>query len=127
MSNKKFIDPRLKNTIQAHGLTHSEFEEVRQMQEDGNPLPMMTGNNAKPEQINDPIFREAFANYQIPKIESDIYVLAMEARTFDSATGQKLSVPFVQKYDQAAYKAQLEHSGFVGYTTHILHNPKLSR
>lgn len=53
---------------QAHGLTVAQMANLRVQQEE-ETVEMMPCNNARPDQIKDAIFREAFSNYQIPRVE----------------------------------------------------------
>lgn len=110
---------------QAHGLTVAQMANLRVQQEE-ETVELMPCNNARPDQIKDAIFREAFSNYQIPRVESHIYVVAVEPRLFDHQTGERLSVATVHKFTREAYEFMKENHGFSGKVVHILHNPELN-
>lgn len=108
---------------QAHGLTVAQMANLRVQQEE-ETVEMMPCNNARPDQIKDAIFREAFSNYQIPRVESHVYVVAIESRLFDHQTGERLSIAIVDKFTAEMFEFMKAH-GWGGKTVHILHNPTL--
>jgi hypothetical protein len=109
----------------AHNMTASQFEDLRQKQEKGE-VEMIPANNASPDKIGDKIFREAYANHQIPAHEKHIYHAAIEARLHDPGTGERISIHTVKKFSKEAFEFMKEH-GFSGQTIHLLHNPELEK
>ena len=73
--------------------------------------------------IKVPYFKELYTDHQIPSFESHIYHLAIENRGFSSVTGEKLSVPRVQKFTVDNFNQNNESNGFVGKVVFILHDP----
>lgn len=107
---------------QAHGMSHSQMEQLKQKQMDGTVemVPANRGND-----IKDPYFKEAYEGHQIPANETHIYHVAMEARLFSQATGERLSVSRVQKFDQANW--DLVKDRLNGWTVEIIHNPSIDK
>ena len=111
-------------TIQAHGKTHAEIEEIGQQQVNGEEV-FIPANNAKPDQIGDPYFKTDFADHKIADHEVGYYHIAKEARLFSQtgAVPQRLSVPQVIKLTPKFYEFMKENHAFDGSITHILHDP----
>lgn len=57
--------------------------------------------------------------------ELSMYHVRLELRNFDPTTGEKLSVPFLQIYDERNWKNPdvQEYLHVMGYTTEVLFNP----
>lgn len=116
------MDP--KKTIQAHGFTHAEIEEIGQQQVNGEET-MIAANNAKPDQIGDPYFKKDYANFQIADHEVGFYHIAKEARLFSQTGAEpiRLSTPSVIKLNPKFYEFMKDNHAFDGAITHILHDP----
>lgn len=117
------MDPA--KTMQAHGLTHKQIEEIGLAQKNGE-VNLIPANNAGKGQINDPYFKEDYADYKIPDYEEkNTYHVAEESRQFKAfgATPERMSVPKVNKYNLAAFKFMQDNHGFEGKIVHILHDP----
>src|SRR4051812_49073722 len=112
-----------KSIKQNHGLTHEEMADlrIRQMQDE---VEMVPANNAG-ENINDKIFKEEYADFEIPKHETHLWHVATESRLFNQTSGERLSSSTVKTYTPVAYKFNKENHGFDGMTIHVLHNPEL--
>lgn len=111
--------------IRAHGMTHGELEKVRQEQIQGT-VEMVPANNS--DSFQDKYFEQDYKGYQIPYHETMHYHIALESRSFDPQSGERLSRPSVQVMDTATFDMMMSvkpHGGFYGRLTHILHNPKL--
>ena len=76
------------------------------------------------ENLTDQYFKKEYGGHHIPAHEQHLYHLAMEARTFDTGTGEKLSRSRVVVLTQENYASMKETHGFAGETVAILHNPK---
>ena len=63
--------------------------------------------------------------YEVPKGEERFYHCIVEIRKFDQNTGERLSVPRVQKFGQKIFdRVVYDQLLKMGYTVTILHNPK---
>lgn len=64
------------------------------------------------------------ANYIVPEGEECSWHCIIEVVKFSSATGKRLSVPRVQKFDDKIWKSIMERQlKLQGYTVTILHDP----
>lgn len=107
----------------AHGRTFAENKAIREKQVRGE-VEMIPANNAG--NFQDDYFKKVFEGYQIPEHERDCYHVALEARSFNPSTGEKLSKPRVQTYSRMTYtnmRDQKPYSGFHGFSVHVLHDP----
>lgn len=107
--------------LQAHGLTKGEMKIIHRKQIEGSveKIPANKGKN-----IKDKHFAAEYEGYEIDEHEKQILHVATEARSFNQATGQKLSSSFVQKYDVPTFERMSKQEAFKGYTMHILHDPR---
>jgi hypothetical protein len=110
-------------TKQAHGMTHSEMEELHQKQIHGD-VEMVAANNAG-DNIKDEYFKASYAEHKIPAHEKHVYHVAVESRMFDQNTGEKSSTSTVKKFGPEAFEFMKKQEAFKGQTVHILHNPAL--
>lgn len=112
---------------QAHGLTHDQIADLR-IQQLQDEVETRTANNAG-ENINDPYFKEQFADHQIPTHEAHLYHVVVEDRAFkaNGPTPVKTSEPVVHTFTKEAFAFQKKHNGFhgEGKQIHILHDPTL--
>lgn len=107
----------------AHGLTFQQNKDLRvkQVQRE---VKMIPANNAQ--NFQDEHFEKEYQGYEIPEHDAIHYHVAIEARTFDPTSGEKLSRSRVQIYPVKTFEAmvrQKPYSGFHGFKTHILHDP----
>lgn len=112
-----------KDKKRAHGRTFAENKAIREKQVRGE-VEMIPANNAG--NFQDDYFKKVFEGYQIPEHERDCYHVALEARSFNPSTGEKLSKPRVQTYSRMTYtnmRDQKPYSGFHGFSVHVLHDP----
>lgn len=64
-------------------------------------------------------------NYQVPKGEERLYHVKIEVKQYNPKTGEKISVPQVQKFGPKIYKALVEKNlRKLGYEIVVLHNPE---
>lgn len=107
----------------AHGLTFQQNKDLR-VKQVHKETKMVSANNAA--NFQDEHFEKEFRGYEIPEHEAGHYHVAIEARTFDQSSGEKLSAARVQIYNPKVFRAMLTqkpYSGFHGFKTHILHDP----
>lgn len=63
-------------------------------------------------------------NYIVPKGEETFYHCRIEVRKFNAETGERLSVPRIQKFGKKFFETfGLHNLKKQGYTVDILHNP----
>lgn len=108
--------------LQAHNLTQGEMKQLQRAQILGE-VETMSAN--KGSGITDKHFRSEYESYKIPVVEKSLVHMAMEARSFNNVTGEKLSNSFVQIFDVQNFKKMIKDEAFKGYTTYILHDPTL--
>lgn len=65
-------------------------------------------------------------NYVVPKGEEHQYHAIIEVQQFNSQTGQRLSIPRLQKFGLKTFEAGGVRSNLIkqGYTVTVLHDPK---
>jgi len=110
-------------TKQSHGMTHSEMEELHLKQIQGE-VEFVDANNAG-DNIKDEHFAAQYSDHKIPAHEKHIYHVAVEARMFNQATGEKISNATVKKFNKETFAFMKKQEAFKGQTVHILHNPEL--
>lgn len=63
-------------------------------------------------------------NYIVPKGEEIFYHCRIEQKQFNSQTGERTSVPRIQKFDRKMFETNLLHNlRQLGYSVDVLHNP----
>ena len=64
-------------------------------------------------------------NYNVPANEKHLYHCIIEVKTFNPETGERLSVPRLQKFGVKMFEnGVLDNLKRQGYTITILHNPR---
>lgn len=93
------------------------------VQQANQEVEMIPANNAHT--ITDEHFAE-YRNYEIKSHNSHCYHVLMEKRRFNSANGRKESKAQVTIYTVEMFRmaTKMKPDAFVGYTTHILHDPE---
>lgn len=71
-----------------------------------------------------PILKLSIDNYLVPAGEEHLYHCRIEVKKFDTESGQRLSIPRIQKFGATAFTTSI-HSNLKkqGFTVDILHNP----
>ena len=73
-----------------------------------------------------PIVKLTPENYLVPKGEERAYHAVIEVKQFDPKTGQRISVPRVQKFGKKAFETNIADSlRKQGYDVLILHDPNV--
>jgi len=62
-------------------------------------------------------------NYQVPRGEESHFHARIERKQFDASTGNRQSIPRIQKFEFKSFKATLASLKLQGYTVDILYNP----
>lgn len=62
-------------------------------------------------------------NYVVPAGEEKVYHARIEVKKFDSNTGQRQSIPRIQKFGAKSFKSILSNLKKQGYTVDVLHDP----
>lgn len=62
-------------------------------------------------------------NYIVPAGEEKVFHTRIEVKKFDSNTGQRQSIPRIQKFGAKSFKAILANLKKQGYTVDILYDP----
>lgn len=63
-------------------------------------------------------------NYIVPDNEKHLYHCVIEIKKFDSETGKRLSIPYIQKFGKKGYENSIaENLKKQGYTITVLHDP----
>lgn len=62
-------------------------------------------------------------NYIVPAGEEKVFHARIEVKKFDSNTGQRQSIPRIQKFGSKSFKTILTNLKKQGYTVDILHDP----
>ena len=62
-------------------------------------------------------------NYQLPQGEEGIYHVVLEVKEFDRKTGERTSVPRVQKFGVNAFETVYPNLKRLGYDVRIVHDP----
>lgn len=63
------------------------------------------------------------SNYEVPAGEERYYHARIEVKKFDANTGQRQSIPRVQKFGSKGFKVVQKNLKKQGYTIDILHDP----
>lgn len=95
----------------AHGMTLDQLADYQLSQQLNEEIEMIEGNGE--------------GNYSLPYVERDIMHVELEARHFETSSGEKLSRPKVVKYNVIQYESMLKREYFKGYTVRVLHDGKL--
>lgn len=114
------IPERLRDKKMLGKRTHQQMEDLRIAQVTGE-IEKIPANRAS--SIPDEHFRREYLNYQIKEHNVGNYHVAMEARLFNSATGEKISKSRVQIFEPDVFKRLLDTNGFHGHVTFVLHDP----
>ena len=115
---------------QSHGLSHREIKELGIRQANSLTIETIPGNNGRAsDQINDKFFKQYIAEnfegvYRLPIHERTYIHIITESRLFHSQSGERLSVPQIQKHDVKMYDFLRSNFGFIGKSSHILHYPE---
>jgi hypothetical protein len=102
-----------KDKVGSHGFKRSELRALQESQANGETPKMIKANG-----------KNAPAGYKIPKHEAGLVHFQLEDRLFSQTTGDKLSVPFVQKMGVKEYVEAEKHNAFAGKSVEIFHYPK---
>lgn len=63
-------------------------------------------------------------NYIVPDNEKHLYHCVIEIKKFDSETGKRLSIPYIQKFGKKGYENSIaDNLKKQGYTITVLHDP----
>lgn len=62
-------------------------------------------------------------NYQVAENEKGFYHCKLEIKAFSPTTGERLSRPFIQKFDAKGFETMLFNLRKLGYSVDILHDP----
>lgn len=107
-------------TLQANGLTVGEMKKLQRKQQLGEEE---TEPANRAEVIGDKYFDDEYNGYMIRSAEDHLVHLALEARSFNPGTGEKLSNSFVQMFDVKTFEKMKKDDAFKGYVSHIIHYP----
>jgi hypothetical protein len=72
---------------------------------------------------NLPLTEITAKNYLVEDNERGFYHCRLERRLFDGATGERLSRPFVQKFDAKGFAGLYRNLVESGYDVEVLHDP----
>jgi len=71
-----------------------------------------------------PVTEVTKENYIVPKGEEKVYHCIIEAKSFDSKTGRRISVPRIQKFGRKVFETSVARTlKMQGYDVVILHSP----
>ena len=71
-----------------------------------------------------PVTEVTKENYIVPKGEEKIYHCIIEAKSFDSKTGRRISVPRIQKFGRKVFETIVARTlKMQGYDVVVLHSP----
>lgn len=62
-------------------------------------------------------------NYKVPQGEEGIYHVVLEVKEFDRKTGERTSVPRVQKFGVNAFETAFPNLKRLGYDVRVVHDP----
>ena len=62
-------------------------------------------------------------NYNVPQGEEGIYHVVLEVKEFDRKTGERTSVPRVQKFGVNAFETSFPNLKRLGYDVRVVHDP----
>lgn len=62
-------------------------------------------------------------NYKVPQGEEGIFHVVLEVKEFDRKTGERTSVPRVQKFGVNAFETAFPNLKRLGYDVRVVHNP----
>lgn len=63
------------------------------------------------------------ATYQVPEGEEKLYHVKIEVKKFNENSGERLSIPRVQKFGYKGYKTIAKNLKKQGYALEVLHDP----
>lgn len=63
-------------------------------------------------------------NYKVPQGEEGIYHVVLEVKEFDRKTGERTSVPRVQKFGVNAFETSFPNLKRLGYDVRVVYDPK---
>lgn len=71
-----------------------------------------------------PVTQVTKENYIVPKGQEKLYHCIIEVKSFNPKTGQRISVPRIQKFGRKAFETNVRQTlAKQGYDVIILHNP----
>lgn len=71
-----------------------------------------------------PLYKMTAEDYVVPKGEERSYHAVIEVKLFDQKTGDRLSIPRLQKFGKKTFETSVyANLKKMGYTVTILHNP----
>jgi len=71
-----------------------------------------------------PLLKLTSDNYLVPKGEEHLYHVRIEVKKFDTESGERLSIPRIQKFGETGYKTSIaKNLKKQGFTLDVLHNP----
>lgn len=71
-----------------------------------------------------PVTEVTKENYIVPKGEEKVYHCIIEAKSFDSKTGRRISVPRIQKFGRKVFETSVARTlKMQGYDVVVLHSP----
>lgn len=70
-----------------------------------------------------PITEVTKDNYVVPAGEEQVFHARIEVKKFDSNSGERQSIPRIQKFGPKSFKTILSNLKKQGYTVDILHDP----
>lgn len=62
-------------------------------------------------------------NYKVPQGEEGIFHVVLEVKEFDRKTGERTSVPRVQKFGVNAFETAFPNLKRLGYAVRVVHDP----
>lgn len=62
-------------------------------------------------------------NYKVPQGEEGIFHVVLEVKEFDRKTGERTSVPRVQKFGVNAFETAFPNLKRLGYDVRVVHDP----
>lgn len=98
-----------KKRPQSHGMSHEQINELQQDQ--------LSGDVSVSEANKD-------SSVKIPDHERHLVHARIETKTFDAATGEKLSTPFIQTFYPNEFAQMETDSAFIGKSVEIIHEPE---
>lgn len=125
-----------KNSNQASPLDKlaEEMEQQEQQEQQAQQAQMQQAQEAQkaPEQAESSTVDDEYANYKPDDSEKGYYHVLLERPYYNKKTGNKLSVPTIQKFTENEYKAltgkknekDKSNAELLGYTVRVIWNPK---
>lgn len=62
-------------------------------------------------------------NYLVEESEKGYFHCKLEVKAFNANTGERLSKPYIQKFDAKGFESMLYNLNKLGYSVEILHDP----